>query len=315
MTIPQLDLHQFTEGNSSEKKKFVEALGKAYEDVGFVAIKNHGLSADLINTLYSEVPAFFALDDVTKKKYEIAGLGGQRGYTSFGKEHAKNSNAGDLKEFWHFGQYLTENYKSKFDYPDNINVSELPEFNKVGEACYKALENCGLELLKAIALYLKLPEIYFDKYAINGNSILRPIHYPPITSEPKSAVRAGAHEDINLITLLIGASADGLEILNKKGEWIAVTVLEDSIVVNVGDMLQNLTNGVLKSTTHRVVNPPKENWGNSRYSFPFFLHPISEMPLNPLQSCIEEKGEKLYDDITAGDYLYKRLVEIGLIKE
>lgn len=314
MSIPTLDLKQFTQGNSKTKLDFVENLGHAYESVGFVAIKNHGLSASLIEKLYTEVKAFYNLTDAQKQQYEIEGMGGQRGYTSFGKEHAKDSNAGDLKEFWHFGQYLDNEDDKEYNYPKNIIVNELPGFNEVGKACYKALENCGLDLLRAIALYLKLPENYFDDYVTNGNSILRPIHYPPIINEPKSAVRAGAHEDINLITLLIGASADGLQILNKQGEWIPVTVLEDCIVVNVGDMLQNLSNGILKSTTHRVVNPPKEKWGQSRFSFPFFLHPISKMPLNPLQSCIKEKGEKLYDNIDAGDYLYKRLVEIGLIK-
>lgn len=314
MNIPSLDLHHFTQGSAVEKNQFVSLLGKAYEEVGFVAIKNHGLSDDLIQDLYTEVEQFFALEEATKKKYEIPGTGGQRGYTSFGKEHAKDSNAGDLKEFWHFGQYLSDSENKSFNYPPNIDVAELPRFGSIGKKCYKALENSGLSILQAIALFLNLEEHFFDEYAIHGNSILRPIHYPPITQAPKNAVRAGAHEDINLITLLIGASADGLEILNKNNEWVAVTVLNDHIVVNVGDMLQNLTNGILKSTTHRVVNPPKEKWNQSRYSIPFFLHPISSMPLKPLQNCVNKVGETRYEDITAGDYLYKRLVEIGLIK-
>lgn len=315
MNIPSLDLLNFTHGNDTEKANFVHALGKAYETVGFVAIKNHGLSQNLIESLYGQVQEFFALPDKTKKQYEIPGTGGQRGYTSFGKEHAKDSNAGDLKEFWHFGQYLSEEENKGYKYPENIDVLELPGFGEIGETCFKALENTGLCVLQAIALYLELDEQYFDDYVKKGNSILRPIHYPPITNEPKTAVRAGAHEDINLITLLIGASADGLQILNKKNEWIPVTVLADHIVVNVGDMLQNLTNGILKSTTHRVVNPPKDKWNQSRFSIPFFLHPVSDMPLDPLTSCIEKVGEKRFEGITAGKYLYNRLVEIGLIKE
>lgn len=315
MTIPSLDLQNFTAGTAAQKQKFIQDLGHAYETVGFVAIKNHGLSPQLIEDLYSEVQHFFQLPNEIKTQYEIPGTGGQRGYTSFGKEHAKDSNAGDLKEFWHFGQYLSEKENKEHNYPKNIEVKELPNFNTIGKSSYQALETSGTNILRAIALYLELDEFYFDKYVENGNSILRPIHYPPILQEPKSAVRAGAHEDINLITLLIGASADGLEILNKKNEWIPVTVLEDHIVVNVGDMLQNLTNGILKSTTHRVVNPPKEKWNLSRYSIPFFLHPISNMPLKPLEQCVEKVGQAEYPDISAGDYLYKRLVEIGLIKE
>ncbi len=315
MNIPSLDLHHFTKGTKQQKNQFVQSLGEAYETVGFAAIKNHGLSDDLIQELYAEVKHFFALEDHVKKQYEIPGTGGQRGYTSFGKEHAKDSNAGDLKEFWHFGQYVTLEENKAFNYPENIVVEELPNFGVVGEKCYKALENSGLSILQAIALHLNLEESFFNDYVNKGNSILRPIHYPPITQAPKNAVRAGAHEDINLITLLIGASADGLQILNKQNEWVSVTVLEDHIVVNVGDMLQNLTNGILKSTTHRVINPPKEKWGQSRFSIPFFLHPISDMPLDPLEACIEKAGEKRYDSITAGKYLYNRLVEIGLIKE
>jgi isopenicillin N synthase-like dioxygenase len=315
MNIPSLDLNHFTKGNSEEKSNFVKTLGEAYENVGFAAIKNHGLSDGLIKDLYHEVQSFFALNDEVKEKYEIPGTGGQRGYTSFGKEHAKDSNTGDLKEFWHFGQYVSNEENKKFQYPKNINVIELPKFNIVGENCYKALENSGLEILRAIALFLELNETFFDDYVKKGNSILRPIHYPPITESPKSAVRAGAHEDINLITLLIGASADGLEILTKSNEWVPVTVLEDHIVVNVGDMLQNLTNGILKSTTHRVVNPPKEKWGSSRYSIPFFLHPVSNMPLGPLPSCVQKNSGKKYESISAGEFLHKRLVEIGLIKE
>ena len=312
--IPSVDLADFTEGNKETKAAFVKELGKAYEEIGFVAVKNHGLSDTLCAELYAQVKGFFTLSKEEKEAYEIKGLAGQRGYVSFGKEHAKNKNEGDLKEFWHFGQTVEDNDPIKEEYPDNVQVNELPKFNAVGREVYQKLEATGREMLRAIALHLNLDENYFDAKIHNGNSILRPIHYPPITHEPKDAVRAAEHEDINLITLLMGASADGLQVLNKSGEWISVTALPDQIVVNVGDMLQRLTNNKLKSTTHRVVNPPREKWGTSRYSIPFFLHPRSEVSLNCLPSCISESNPKNFSDITAGEYLEQRIIELGLKK-
>ena len=312
--IPSVDLADFTEGNKETKAAFVKELGKAYEEIGFVAVKNHGLSDALCNELYAQVKGFFTLSKEEKETYEIKGLAGQRGYVSFGKEHAKNKNEGDLKEFWHFGQTVEDDDPIKEEYPDNVQVNELPEFNAVGREVYQKLEETGREMLRAIALHLNLDENYFDAKIHNGNSILRPIHYPPITHEPKDAVRAAEHEDINLITLLMGASADGLQVLNKSGEWISVTALPDQIVVNVGDMLQRLTNNKLKSTTHRVVNPPREKWGTSRYSIPFFLHPRSEVSLNCLPACISESNPKNFSDITAGEYLEQRIIELGLKK-
>ena len=312
--IPSVDLADFTEGNKETKAAFVKELGKAYEEIGFVAVKNHGLSDALCAELYAQVKGFFTLSKEEKEAYEIEGLAGQRGYVSFGKEHAKNKNEGDLKEFWHFGQTVEDDDPIKEEYPDNVQVNELPKFNAVGRKVYQKLEETGREMLRAIALHLNLDENYFDAKIHNGNSILRPIHYPPITHEPKDAVRAAEHEDINLITLLMGASADGLQVLNKSGEWISVTALPDQIVVNVGDMLQRLTNNKLKSTTHRVVNPPREKWGTSRYSIPFFLHPRSEVSLNCLPSCISESNPKNFSDITAGEYLEQRIIELGLKK-
>ena len=312
--IPSVDLADFSEGNKETKAAFVKELGKAYEEIGFVAVKNHGLSDELCAELYAQVKGFFTLSKEEKEAYEIEGLAGQRGYVSFGKEHAKNKNEGDLKEFWHFGQTVEDNDPIKEEYPDNVQVNELPKFNAVGREVYQKLEETGREMLRAIALHLNLDENYFDAKIHNGNSILRPIHYPPITHEPKDAVRAAEHEDINLITLLMGASADGLQVLNKSGEWISVTALPDQIVVNVGDMLQRLTNNKLKSTTHRVVNPPREKWGTSRYSIPFFLHPRSEVSLNCLPSCISESNPKNFSDITAGEYLEQRIIELGLKK-
>lgn len=314
MAIPVVNLADFLSGDPQLKQAFVNQLGKAYEEVGFVAVKNHGISDELIADLYKYVQQFFALPSDAKRKHEIPGLAGQRGYTSFGKEHAKGSDAPDLKEFFQFGQMVDDNDPIKSEYPDNVQVGDIPAFNTTFIKAYRAFEKSGRALLQAIALYLGLDEHYFDKQIHNGNSILRAIHYPPITQEPKSAIRAEQHEDINLITLLVGASADGLQILSKQNEWVPVTSLPEQIVVNVGDMLQRLTNNKLKSTTHRVVNPPKEMWGTSRYSIPFFLHPKSEMSLACLESCIDASHPKTFPDVTAGEYLDERLREIGLKK-
>ncbi len=314
MTIPSVDLEDFTAGDARRKKAFVEELGKAFEDVGFVAVKNHGISGELIQELYKDVQQFFSLPSEKKKNFEKPELAGQRGYTSFGKEHAKGSDAPDLKEFFQYGQIVPPNHKLKPEYPDNVEVDEVEGFDETFFKAYRAFEKSGKYLLQAIALYLGLDENYFDDFVEEGNSIVRAIHYPPITNEPKSAIRAEQHEDINLITLLVGASADGLQILTKNNEWVAVTSLPDQIVVNVGDMLQRLTNNKLKSTTHRVVNPPRELWHTSRFSIPFFLHPKSSMNLTALESCIDEQHEKAYDGITAGEYLDERLKEIGLKK-
>jgi isopenicillin N synthase-like dioxygenase len=311
MSIPSVDLGGFLSGDPVRKNQFVQNLGKAYEDVGFVAVKNHGISDNLIADLYEYVQEFFSLPLEQKKKYEIKGLAGQRGYTSFGKEHAKGSEAPDLKEFFQYGQIARDNFNEEV-YPDNVSVKEIKGFDKTLADAYRAFEKSGTVLLQAIALYLGLDENYFDDFIYNGNSILRSIHYPPITTEPSSAIRAEQHEDINLITLLVGASADGLEILSKQDEWVAVTSLPEQIVVNVGDMLQRLTNNKLCSTTHRVVNPARQFWHTSRFSIPFFLHPKTTMNLRCLENCIDDAHPKLYDDTTAGEYLDERLKEIGL---
>ena len=313
MAIPTVDLADFLSTDPVRKGKFVQQLGEAYEEVGFVAVKNHGIPDGLIADLYKSVQQFFSLPLEQKRKYEIAELAGQRGYTSFGTEHAKGSDAPDLKEFFQYGQVPRDNYKEE-EYPANVQVGEVAPFNITFDDAYRAFEKSGKSLLQAIALYLGMDEHYFDDYVHNGNSILRAIHYPPITHEPASAIRAEQHEDINLITLLVGASADGLEILTKQGEWIPVTSLPDQIVVNVGDMLQRFTNNKLRSTTHRVVNPKRELWHTSRFSIPFFLHPRSSMSLRCLDSTVDASHPKLYEDATAGEYLDERLREIGLKK-
>lgn len=314
MSIPVVDLADFLSGSPQRKASFVEALGKAYEEVGFVAVKNHGVPDELIAHIYEYVQQFFSLPLEQKLKYEIPGLAGQRGYTSFGREHAKGSEAPDLKEFFQYGQNVEDNDPIKLEYPENVKVSEVEGFNETLYQAYKSFQKSGTAMLQAISLYLGLNEHYFDNFVHNGNSILRCIHYPPITVEPKSAIRAEQHEDINLITLLVGASADGLEILTKQNEWVGVTSLPEQIVVNVGDMLQRFTNNKLRSTTHRVVNPKREHWHTSRFSMPFFLHPKGNMSLACLESCIDEEHPKAYPDVTAGEYLDERLREIGLKK-
>jgi isopenicillin N synthase-like dioxygenase len=315
VNIPRLDLNTYINGSTADRKQFSDDIGKAFNETGFVTITNHGLSKQLIDELYEQVKALFAQSDATKSKYEIPGLAGQRGYTGKGKETAKGFKTPDLKEFWQIGQTVTDGSAIKELYPDNIVVDELPAFNTTTREVYQKLETAGKHLLRAIAVYLNLDENYFDDKVHNGNSILRTLHYFPILdpdSVPDDAVRAGAHEDINLITLLIGASADGLELLTREGAWFPVKAHGEDLVVNVGDMLQRLTNNKLKSTTHRVVNPPRELMKNSRYSVPFFLHPVSNMDLTSLETCIDTQHPKLYPDITAGEYLDERLREIGL---
>ncbi|WP_430966887.1 isopenicillin N synthase family dioxygenase [Spongiimicrobium sp. 2-473A-2-J] len=313
--IPSVDLRDFLSEDSSRKEKFIKEIGSAFEDIGFVALRGHFLSPELVDDLYSEIKQFFNQPQELKDKYEIAGIGGQRGYTSFGKEHAKGRKEGDLKEFWHFGQYVEDNPKLEAEYPDNVMVDELPSFNAVGKETYKMLEKTAKYVLRALALHLGLEETYFDAYIKNGNSILRPIHYPPITSEPQNAVRAAAHGDINLITLLMGAHGKGLQVQNHEGEWVDAIAKPEELMINVGDMLSRLSNNKLKSTIHQVVNPPRELWGTSRYSIPFFMHPISEMPLNCLEDCIDAEHPKKFEDITAGEFLHERLIELGLIKK
>ena len=311
--IPSVDLNNFLSDDKLLRNNFVKKLGKAYNEIGFVALKGHFLNEKDIRNIYKSIKAFFNLPQDIKNKYELEGFSGQRGYTSFGKEHAKGKEHGDLKEFWHFGQYLHDYEYSQFGYPKNIYVKEIPEFNEIGKTVYKALEKTAIFVLRAISLYLDLDEYHFDKHVIKGNSILRPIHYPPIITKPKGAERAAAHGDINLITLLIGAHGKGLQVLTNDGEWIDAIAEKDEIIINVGDMLSRYTNNKLKSTIHKVVNPPKDQWKKSRYSIPFFLHPIGNMKLNVLDSCIDKDNPKKYEDISAHDFLVQRLKEIGVL--
>ncbi len=310
--VPSLDLADFTSGTEDQKMEFVRKLGEAYTNIGFVSIKNHGLSDELVEKLYHSTEAFFTLPEEVKQQYERPELFGQRGYISKGKEKAKGRNTGDLKEFYHVGQ---SDFNRREDYAENIWPEEVSEFEGVTTEAYETLQRAGIQMLRAIARYLHLPENYFDDKVSQGNSILRPIHYFPIENPeeiPSDAVRAAEHGDINLITLLMGASANGLQVLRRDGKWIPITALPDQIVVNVGDMLERLTNNKLKSTIHRVVNPPRELMHTSRFSIPFFMHPVSEMDLTCLDNCVDEDHPKAFDDITAGEFLDQRLKEIGL---
>ncbi len=310
--VPSLDLHDFTAGDPETKAQFVAELGAAFNTIGFVAIKNHGLTEEMRTKLYEQVQQFFSLPEAEKKKYEHEELFGQRGYIGKGKETAKGFKVADLKEFYHVGQPEPIEGMVANVFPD-----DMPGFEAYTTLVYRTFENTGRTLLQALALYLDLPEHYFDDKVENGDSILRALHYFPIPDPdalPKDAVRAAAHGDINLITLLMGASAEGLEVLRRDGQWIAITALPDQIVVNVGDMLDRLTNHKLKSTIHRVVNPPREKMGSSRYSIPFFMHPRGDMDLTCLEDCVDAEHPRMYVDMTAGEFLDERLRELGLKK-
>lgn len=313
--IPQADLHEFLSDDPKRKEAFVQKIGAAFQEIGFLALKGHFLDADLQDQLYTKIRAFFELPTSIKKRYEIDGDGGQRGYTGFGKEHAAGRSVGDLKEFWHFGQDVISKPHLKKHYPENLIVQELTDFNRMGNLVFQKLEQTAEVLLRALALYLKLGEHYFTPFIQDGNSILRAIHYPPLTEAPKEAERAAAHGDINLITLLMGAQGAGLQVLNRQNQWIDAVAQADELMVNIGDMLSRLTNNRLPSTIHRVVNPPKETWGASRYSLPFFMHPIPQMPLNCLDQTIDEQHPKQFEDILAEDFLNQRLIALGLLKK
>ena len=307
--VPTLDIRRY----DTDRDAFVAELGAAYRQFGFCCISGHGIRRELIDGAYQAFEQFFALPTETKMKYHVAGSGGARGYTPFKVETAKDSRFPDLKEFWHVGREIPRDSKFADVMPPNLWPEEVPRFKPCGYGLYEALDQLGTRVLRALALHIGLPESYFEDKTDQGNSILRPIHYPPITEENIPNVRAGAHEDINFITLLVGASAEGLEVLSE-GEWLPVTTEGDAIVVNIGDMLQRLTNHVYPSTSHRVVNPQNANARKPRYSVPFFLHPNPDVVLDPLDSCITPDNPRRYDtSITSHEYLLQRLREIKLI--
>jgi isopenicillin N synthase-like dioxygenase len=313
--IPTLDIRRFTEpATSADSDAFVADLGAAYREWGFAGIRGHGIPESAIDAAYNVFQRFFALPEETKRKYRVAGIGGARGYTPFGVETAKGARYSDLKEFWHIGRELPRDSRYADVMPPNLWPEEVPGFREAGYGLYQALEQLGSRVLSALALHIGLARDYFADKTDWGNSILRPIHYPPITTADIPNVRAGAHEDINLITLLVGASAAGLEVRSRRGEWVPFTADADTIVVNIGDMLQRLTNHVYPSTTHRVVNPAGEGARHPRYSTPFFLHPNPDFLIDVLSSTITPDNPIRYPQpITALDYLQERLREIKLM--
>ena len=291
---------------------FAQKLGRSFEEYGFAIIADHGIPDALIQRAEDQAKAFFALPDATKRRYHIEGGGGARGYTPFGIETAKGATAFDLKEFWHVGRELAHGHPFRDHMPDNVWPTELAGFRDTFEELFATFDRTGLKILKAIARFLRIDEDYFIDTVRDGNSVMRLLHYPPIQGEPGSNVRAGAHEDINTITLLLGAEEAGLELLTKDGRWIPVSPEPGELVVNIGDMLQRLTNGKLRSTTHRVVNPPPERRGKSRYSMPFFLHFRSDFLIEPLPGTVPVGEQPKWPPITANDYLQERLREIKL---
>ena len=308
--VPTLDIRRY----DSDRNAFVAEIGAAYREFGFCCISGHGIARELIDGSYDVFRRFFALPTDTKMRYHVPGSGGARGYTPFKVETAKDSQYADLKEFWHIGREIPRDSKFAELMPPNLWPAEVPDFKRYGYGLYEALDQLGTRVLRALALHIRQPENFFEDKTDVGNSILRPIHYPPITDENVPNVRAGAHEDINFITLLVGASAEGLEVLTREGEWLPITTEGDAIVVNIGDMLQRLSNHVYPSTTHRVVNPPNENARKPRYSVPFFLHPNPDVMLDPLDSCITPDNPRRYDtSISSHEYLLQRLREIKLI--
>lgn len=291
---------------------FARELGRSFEEYGFAVIADHGIPDELIRRAEDKAKAFFALPEEVKRKYKIEGSGGARGYTPFGIETAKGAKAHDLKEFWHVGRDLPEGHRFGGHMPPNVWPDEVESFKATFQELYATFDRTGLKILRAIARYLGIDEDYFVDTVRDGNSVMRLLHYPPIEGEPGSHVRAGAHEDINTITLLLGAEEAGLELLTRDGRWIPVSPKPGELVVNIGDMLQRLTNGRLRSTSHRVVNPPPERRGNSRYSMPFFLHFRSDFLIEALPGTVPEGEKPKWPPITADDYLQERLREIKL---
>ncbi|WP_174286732.1 isopenicillin N synthase family oxygenase [Sphingomonas bacterium] len=310
--VPTLSLAD----QARDPKGFAAALGESFERFGFAIVADHGVPTDLIERAWAQTRALFALPDAEKRGYFVEGGGGARGYTPFRTEIAKGASAVDLKEFWHIGRELADDHRFAGQMAPNIWPIQPQGFRDTFVELFAAFDAAGDRLLSAIARHLVLTPDWFDPAVKDGNSVLRLLHYPPIATDAEG-VRAGAHEDINLITLLLGAEEAGLELLDRQsGRWLSIKPPEGAMVVNVGDMLQRLTNDMLPSTTHRVVNPPPERRGHSRYSMPFFLHPAPDFLIETLPGCVTATNPDRYPTpITAHDYLHERLVEIGLVKK
>jgi isopenicillin N synthase-like dioxygenase len=294
---------------------FAQAFGRSFQRFGFAMVSDHGVPQDVVDRAWDMTKRFFALPEAEKRGYFLEGGGGARGYTPYKTEIAKGASHVDLKEFWHVGRELAKRHRFEAAMAPNVWPDRPEGFRETFLDLFEALDRAGDRLLSAIARYLGLAPDWFDPAVADGNSVLRLLHYPPVPTDAPE-VRAGAHEDINLITLLLGAEEAGLQLLERSGEWLPVKPPEGAMVVNVGDMLQRLTNNVLPSTTHRVVNPPPERRGHARYSMPFFLHPAPDFLIETLPSTITAENPNRYPTpITAHDYLHERLVEIGLVKK
>ena len=293
--------------------EFAQNLGRSFEEYGFAIISDHAIPVELIHRAEEKAKAFFALPEEVKRKYLIAGGGGARGYTPFGIETAKGHKAHDLKEFWHVGRDLPQGHKFRDHMPDNLWPAEVPSFKDTFQELFATFDGAGLKVLRAIARYLKIDEDYFEDAVRDGNSVLRALHYPPQGEATGEHIRAGAHEDINAITLLLGAEEAGLELLTRDGRWLPVSPKPGELVINIGDMLQRLTNGKLRSTTHRVVNPTPDRASKARYSMPFFLHFRSDFLIDALRETVPPGEQPKWAPITANDYLQERLREIKLV--
>jgi len=306
-TLPVLSL-------ADDPARFSAEIGASFRQFGFAMVRDHGLDPALVARAWRLTEEFFALPEAEKRGYIVPGKGGARGYTPFGTEIAKGAAASDLKEFWHVGRDLPEGHRLLSDsMPPNVWPSRPEGFRETFEPLFAAFDAVGATILSRIAVHLGLAADWFDPAIADGNSVLRLLHYPPVAGDARGAIRAGAHEDINLITLLLGAEEAGLELLTRDGRWIGVSPPEGALVVNIGDMLQRLTNHVLPSTTHRVRNPDSERSRFSRYSMPFFLHLRSDFAFATLPQCIApDRPDRYPVSITADDYLQERLREIGL---
>ncbi len=313
--IPTVDIRDLSSGGE-QRTRFLSTLGAALADTGFIAVTGHDVTRAMIDDAYARAQAFFALPAITKSAYEIAEKKGQRGFTGFGKEHAKDARAPDLKEFWQVGRPdVPDDHPVHAKYGPNFwPDDDTPGFSHAMTSLYVGLESLGRQLLVAAAEYLGDDIRWYADSVAGGDTILRVIHYPPVGDDaPAESIRAGAHEDINFITLLVGATEPGLELLQKDGSWLPIQAAHDEIIVDAGDMLQNVTNGIYKSTTHRVVRPKSERRGSPRFSMPCFIHPRSDVDLSPRAACVQKTGGKaLYPRTTAGAYLAQRLAEIGL---
>lgn len=310
--VPELSLMSFVNGTNTDKVKFVDNLYTGLKDYGFIVLEDHPVDHKLTQKAYELIHEFFQLPVATKQQYVCKEGGGQRGYTAFGVEHAKNSQFPDLKEFWHVGRDSLVNPEFRKYFPENIWPSEIKEFQTTFLNLYNALDTTSVVIMDALGMALDLPQEYFRTMLRDGNSIMRPIHYPALGPDaPKNCVRSAAHEDINLITVMVGATTSGLELLDRDGKWLPVHNNEKQLVVDSGDMLSRITNDLIPATTHRVVNP--DNFNSNRYSMPFFVHPNPDTVLSCVPSC-RGAGEK-YEPINSHEWLMIRLKEIGLLKK